>query len=341
MSDLSPSGDADHELRHALALLDVDDVLALCYRFRTRADRLRLYLDVLRRRSGQRAALAAALICFDLARQGHDLAQREFVALAETLRAFDARAAAAAELIAGSSYLEELWPACEEALTGLDPRLGVEATLATDVEPIELDLFGEEEIEDLESFIVADFDVAAMQRQYDQLVNRFFHHGPDTGLASEQHGFFAETRADVERVELFLRELHSLHDFVPQARSMLAIGELFLATHLRVRSFWGRPNPQRANLVGAGLRHFLHADASVFEAIAYLTDGDAEPEAWPKVALLLIDFISWSAREWRAALEEAPRFYAEEARQLLPVSALERRAAERVSGPRRLLSWRS
>lgn len=72
-------------LRQEIEHLDEEELLALCYSFHTSQERLKLYLDILRKRPGQRAQFASCLLCFDLARQGHEKCQQEFPLLAETL----------------------------------------------------------------------------------------------------------------------------------------------------------------------------------------------------------------------------------------------------------------
>lgn len=318
------------ELRKSLAVLAVDDVLALCYRFRTDPKRLRLYLDALRKRGGQRAALAASLVCFDLASRGNQTAQREFETLAETLRDFESRHAAASELIASNDYLTVLWPHCERALVSMDPRISPGSALVIDEsEAIEIDLFGDDDLEELEDFEVIDsVDIEALHRQYTELCDRFFDRNPDPISPLGSRGFYADTRRDVERVEQFLLELDSLRFYVPAARSMLAMGQLFLAAHLRSKNFWGRANPRKKELVAAGLLNFLQLDQSVFFCAAHLTGRDAGDFAWDKVLQLLLDFFVWVSNHWTGLLGDAPQAYANLVREL-PRLSKDRRLGNR------------
>lgn len=322
--------DASTALRQELAGLPTEDVLALAYRFRTDAARLHFYLDVLRQLGGRKAALAAALVCFDLATQGQVTAQREFEALAATLRDMEPRADMVAQLVANSPYLGELWPRCQAALRGMDPRTSAADALAVDESDIvELDLFSQDELLDFEDLIVESFDVDAMSARYRDLIDGFFEVVPDRRSPEGSRGFFARTSEDIARVEVFLRELDSLREYVPSARGMLALGELFLTTHLRTRSFWGKPNPRRAELARLGLRHFVEGGESMFTAAAYLLGRDAEDQAWEKILQLLLDFFRWRAVEGPPDLFGAIDTYATTARQLPSLRFGERRFGAR------------
>jgi len=317
--------DPSQELRAALADLAVEDVLALCYRFRTDLGRLRLYLDVLRQRPGQRAALAAALICFDLAQQGHTTAQTEFEALAVTLRQFDRAEQAASELIAGSPYLVEMWPRCKYALREIDPRLAGDEALARAAEAIEVDLFDEAELDDFDSLIVEEIDPFALAARYQRTVDEFFATYVEPLPPLGSRGLFARTRGDLDRLEAFVRELDSVRDYVPAACAMLALVKLFIGSHLRAKTFWGKPNLRKQELLASGLRHFATCDEHVFVTAAYFTGRDADTHAWAKVAQVVLDFIRWVQHDWHGALDTAPFAYVALGRELPPVDGSDRR----------------
>jgi hypothetical protein len=322
--------DASTALRQELSGLPTEDVLALCYRFRTHGERLRFYLDVLRHLGGRKAALAATLVCFDLASQGQQTAQREFEALAATLRDVELNPDMVRQLVQGSPYLEELWPRCQAALRGMDPRTSASDALAVhDADIVELELFSADELGDFEDLIVESVDAEAMSRRYLDLLDRFFETVPDRRQQPGTRGFFARTSADVERVEDFLRELDSLREYVPAARGMLALGELFLASHLRVRSFWGKPNPRRAELVELGLRHFVEADESIFPSAGFFGGHDAEDQAWEKVQQLLLDYFGWRVQQGPRELCASIQAYAAEAKVLPSLRFGERRFGAR------------
>jgi len=115
---------AEEQLRREASGLAVDDILALCYALhqRPQPSRLRLYLDVLRRRGGDRAQFACALICFDLARQGDAAAERDFGFLADTMRALAQNGDLVGQLVGGDAYLGYVWDLCRAQLDALDPR---------------------------------------------------------------------------------------------------------------------------------------------------------------------------------------------------------------------------
>ena len=333
MQPFDPAHDADLSLRESLRALQIEDILALAYHFQSQPNRLALYLDVLRQKSGHKAALAASLICYDLASQGSQSAQREFEALAETLRVFSQREQFAQDLIGDNPYLQALWPKCAQAIQGMDARVDAADVLASEVlsvesdDIIEFDIFDDADILELEDVLVEEVDVAALQKHYLKLVDDFFNNHPDSD--GRAYGFFARSRNELERVQTFIRELDSLRDFVPAALSMLALSELFLAAHLRVRTFWGRPNPHRAEKTELGLRHFLHADLSLAQAAAYFVPRNAEALAWAKVSQLLLDFFAWSARHPATAPGEQARNYALRARPMPQILAQDRRLSER------------
>jgi hypothetical protein len=327
---LAELSDPTHELRTALAGLVVEDVLALCYRFRTDRGRLRLYLDALRQRPGERAALAAALICFDLAQQGHTTAQLEFEALAVTLRQIDRTEQAAAELIAGSPYLTEMWPRCRFALRSIDPRLAGDEALASAAEAIEINLFDEAELDDFDSLIVEEIDPYAMAARYQRTVDEFFATYVEPLPPLGSRGLFARTRADLDRLETFVRELDSMREYVPAANAMLALVKLFIGTHLRAKTFWGKPNLRKQELLASGLRHFATCGEHVFQTAAYFTGRDADTLAWAKVAQLLLDYLRWLKYQWRGLLDAAPYAYAALGRELPPIDGSDRRERREI-----------
>lgn len=118
-------GLAREALVAGLEALDTPEVLALCQRFSRQTERLALYLEVLRRRTGSRAQLAAALVCFDLARQGAPAAQRELTALLPTLRELARDVRLVGTLLGEDPYLVRLWDDVVETLVQADPREGL------------------------------------------------------------------------------------------------------------------------------------------------------------------------------------------------------------------------
>src|SRR5690606_10654000 len=81
-----------------------------------------LYLDILRRRGGERAQFACCLLCFDLARQGDATSQREFVYLADTMRQLAQNTELVDALTLHDPYLTYVWELCQAQLEEMDPR---------------------------------------------------------------------------------------------------------------------------------------------------------------------------------------------------------------------------
>ena len=320
----------EEDLRQALLQLPVDEILALAYRFRHSTRRLRLYLEVCRTKSTMKAALAASMICFDLARQGSEAAQREFEALSVTLKDFDLRSKAAAELIEGSDYLGDLWPDCERAIAAMDPRTSAAESLeVNDSDIVELDILDDEDLQGFDEILVDTPDNEALRRRFEKALDDFFGTGPDR-QRGEKRGFFAVGRSEIERLETFIRELDSVNGFIPDVTGLQALAELFLATHLRSRTFWGKPNKKRIELTRAGLRHFAQANATIFRAAAFFDGFDSESHAWMKILQLLLDFFKWRRQHADSLpMRQAIDAYADLAVQLPPLSFDDRRTGER------------
>ncbi|RYF29896.1 MAG: hypothetical protein EOO38_32940, partial [Cytophagaceae bacterium] len=170
--------DSEQQLRREVAGLADDDILALCYTFVGRSDRLRLYLDVLRGRGGERAQFAACLICYDLARQGDAGLQQEFVLLAQTMVNLGQKPAFVASLIGDDPYLKFIWELCQAALEATtQPTAGV-APAAVDVLPQLADSLPEmPTLALLHDSDFDDFDLGAdsrtLWRRFDEAVEKF------------------------------------------------------------------------------------------------------------------------------------------------------------------------
>ena len=108
-------------LRQSLEGLETSDLLALGARFTRDTERLVLYLEVLRGRPGPKAQLAACLICFDLARQGHSTAQQDFLGLIPTFRALAEDPVLVEDLLGGDTHLRKLWEDSQKAIASDDP----------------------------------------------------------------------------------------------------------------------------------------------------------------------------------------------------------------------------
>ena len=182
----------EEQLLREVSGLAVDEVLALCYTFNHKAERLRLYLDALRRRGGLRTQFAACLICFDLARKGDQTAQTEFNLLAETIRHLDL--SHVDSLVDGDPYLEFVWELLKAQLEEMDDRVEAEPPISIADEDIaEVDLLSDENWDDLFEDFDANASTPALRQEYAESIERFFrgHHGsprvrPRIGLSAKK-----------------------------------------------------------------------------------------------------------------------------------------------------------
>lgn len=286
------------QLLAQLRTLETGDVLALCLRFHRSPERLALYLAVLRSRTGSRAQFSACLVCFDLARQGNETAQREFEALKATIRGLGEDQRLVRELLSGDRYLVPLWNECKEALSQDDPREQPQ-TFEEDVELVgEVDLFSEEEIPiDLE-LDPADEKRAEQLAEFSRVLLIHLGHEPSLGIFRRGYGFATQTSTDLDRYERFMQSVTSRSAFLPTARGLNCLGHLYLATHLRRRTLFGRPNRRRVSALRAGLAALpgnieaLSAAGAVFEF-----EGDEVAEGFQKVLELMLDFLSFCSEE--------------------------------------------
>jgi hypothetical protein len=324
------------QLLAELRALDTPDLLALCLRFRRSPERLGLYLTLFRSRPGARAQFAASLVCFDLARQGNPVAQRELAVLAPTMAVIAADEQLVKSLVSGDRYLEELWEACREALASDDPRQlwcepGLEATELV----AELDLLEDEDLD-----ISIDFEppaepspavdqederTARQRQQFAEALMRHLGHEPEKGLFDYGYGFTTARGADVERLESFVRSLDA-YDAVAPARGMVSLGRLFLGAHLRRLTFFGRPNPRRQAMVRDGLAMLPDLEAAASAAAIFEFEGPRVHESFEKVIELMLDYLSFCAAERLdpRARRSAER-YAASNRQPTPLSCAKRR----------------
>ena len=283
----------EERLREEVATLGVDDLLALCYAFQHKPERLRLYLDVLRKRGGERAQFACCLICYDLARQGDATFQKEFAYLADTVRSLAKNQELVSTLVANDKYLTFLWEMCEAQLEEADPRFAVEPTAEPGAaDAIKVDLLSDADFE-------ADFGIQVDQqtlvRQFDEAVEAFL--GGEVGMPiyDPEAGFRLRHDADVQRVEKFLQQLDSLREMVPVAQGYRALTLLFYGTHMRSKGFFGGINQRKQVLLREGLSQFLSSGPFMWEILGVLGPLHAAPEVWEKVSDVLADYAQWCA----------------------------------------------
>lgn len=286
--------------------LGVDDILALCYSFQhtgasdRSSDRLRLYVDVLRRRGGQRAQFASCLICFDLARQGDPSFQAEFALLADTMRSLAEDAQLVGSLVGEDPYLSFVWELCEAQLDEMDPRLNGDAFFEqtpsgiTDLGEVEeivtFDLLSDDDF-------VEDFDItienAAMWREFDEAVERFLGGTVGVPVYDPEAGFRLHNSRDIERIERFIQTLDSLREFVPLARGFRALALLFYGTHLRSKSLFGTLNQRKQALLRAGLDEYMESAEEVWKVAGVFNQLHAAPDAWYRIVDVVADYVAW------------------------------------------------
>lgn len=307
-STRSPSAEAVATLKDAASALDVEDVLALCYAFRADAVRLFVYLDVLRGKGGRKAQAAACLVCFDLARRGEPRFEAEFLALVPVMHGFVGEGGggqrAMEHLIGDSPYLKQLWSELEVLLQGRDPRWdhgSADEVVDLDAGLLEIELLDAEDLLDidLEELEVVSANEERLRERWQEELDRFY--GVDRGIramsqvggiALSVHGFFAESKGDLARVEELLAQARSFADGVEEAAEMLPLIELFLASHTRAKNLFGRRSRARDGVLQAALEHFTALSRPPTNG-AWLAPPTSVPASWEKVAEILLDYIAW------------------------------------------------
>ncbi|MBN1962276.1 MAG: hypothetical protein JW841_15175 [Deltaproteobacteria bacterium] len=294
---------AEEQLRREISGLAVDDILALCYALQQRKqhlNRLRLYLDILRQRSGERAQFASSLICFDLARQGDISAQRDFTFLTDTLRITAKNTELVNQLTQGDPYLSYIWDLCRTQLDELDERFSDSIDDNAENEPVRtLSLLSDvdftEELPDL------DIDDATMRQRFERALETFLGGVPGYPIFDSESGFRMRTGHDIERIENFLHELESLRDFVKNARGYRALVLLFYGTHMRSRNLFGVINARKQELLRAGLIEFTQSGHLVADIAGVLTPLHADPSVWIKLTDIIQDYIGYCINDPEAA----------------------------------------
>ena len=281
--------------------LAVEEILALCYSFGHSAERLSLYLDVLRKRGGQRAQFASCLICFDLARQGDTSAGREFSILADTVRTLAQQSDMVQGLLGEDPYLSFVWELLENYLEELDPRFAADSISIDVTEEVEevasFDLLSDEDFDD--EIMELDFrvDEPQMLAEFNEAVSRFLGSIPGVPMYDPEAGFRLRNRHDTDRTERFLKELSSLREFVPLARGFRALTMLFYGSHQRSKGLFGNVNKRKQSLLREGLAEFVSSGPEMIQAAGAISALHADPSAWGKIAEAILDFLAWSHRE--------------------------------------------
>jgi hypothetical protein len=285
-------------LRQSLEALETSDLLALGARFSRDTERLVLYLEVLRGRSGPKAQLAACLICFDLARQGYQTAQQDFFHLIPTFRALANDPALVDDLLGGDAHLRELWRDSQKAIADDDPREAGEGLTADAPLAGEIDLVSDLDIDiDLGAYIDASRKTEHA-KAFAKVVARKLGYDLENGILPTTSGLAMDGAKDVEEVEEFLREASLFSQTVTLARGLASLGNLFLAVHLRKQRLFGRPNRRRQEALRAGLLNLPADDPQplVEAAALFEEEGAAVVSRFQKVSELLLDYLGYCAR---------------------------------------------
>ncbi len=297
----------EQALRDAMVSLADDEILALCYAFKSNHARLRLYADMLRRRGGGRAQFASCLICYDLARQGDLGFQREFELLAPTMRSLAAQPTFVDTLLGTDAYLMFIWDLCRAALEALEEggataqEVHAQAqALDTASRPLaELVLLEDKDLDD--DFGLATDDVT-LRRRFDDAVHEFLGGVANAPMYERGAGFRLDSGRDVQRIETFLARLGSLRDVIPQARGYRALVLLFYGTQLRSRTLFGGVNQRKQQLLRDGLSEFMHAGMYMWRIVGVLGPLHCAPGVWDKIVEVLVDFVVFSRHDPDAAM---------------------------------------
>lgn len=285
-------------LRQSLEALETSDLLALGARFTRDTERLILYLEVLRGRPGPKAQLAACLICFDLARQGHTSSQRDFLNLIPTFRALADDPLLVQDLLGGDPHLEHLWKDSQAALADDDPREGGDGLEAHTPLAGEIDLVSDLDIDiDLGDYIDTSRKTEHA-KAFARVVARKLGYDLENGILPTTSGMTMDGAKEIEEVEEFLREASLFSQSVSLARGLCSLGNLFLATHLRKQRLFGRPNRRRQECLRAGLLNLPADDPLplVKAAALFEEEGAGVVSRFQKVSELLLDYLAYCAR---------------------------------------------
>jgi len=292
-----PSPAAIVALREAAAALDVIDVVDLCYAMHADELRVSIYLESLRGRGGEAAQVAACLLCFDLARRGDERRMTEVSFLLPAIDELiqrDARGekTVVRELTSTSDSARALWDELVAQARQRDLRAEADvADIAVDVDiaDVEVDLFDENEFNEL-AITLEDIDLSF---DLDDEVLRAFDAGLNAVIPNQPALLFsAESAADLERLERLRAHCQSFQAKLPIAAELLAMTELFIATHTRAAGLFGRRNRRRDRTLTEGIATLLALPEPPAEAIAWFEAGDlpgSDDLAWPKMCEVLLE----------------------------------------------------
>ncbi len=304
MSENSPGDEIlspEELLRREVSGLEVDEVLALCYTFATKPQRLRLYLDILRRQGGVRAQFACCLVCFDLARQGDVAAESEFNLLVDTVRVLSEDQQMVQNLVGDDDYLSFIWELLEAQLEEMDDRFDASTESITQEKAatedlFEIDLFSDDDFGEMDLDDALSIDEDRLRGELQSVVSDFLGVDAHSPVYTLDMGFRLGSRRDTHRVENFLQSLDSLREPVPESRGYRALALLFYGTHMRSKTLFGGVNEAKQQTIAEGLREFLQSGDQLTDIVGILSYLHADEHVWSKISEVLMDYLLWMAR---------------------------------------------
>jgi hypothetical protein len=318
-----PSEAARAQLRDEAAALDVEDLVDVCCA--VRHDRLRtgVYLEALRKKSGEKAQLGACLLCFDLAKHGDERAHHELHLLFPVIDGLldaDPRGIVAA-LTAQSDAVLELWTELATVAVTRDRRA---PALVPDFDngPVEVALFDDSDFDELAGLFdqqgialdvgvdggvalaeidldAEDVDVFAADvfAASDRVAALAFDRALDALWRPGQPLFVADSAEHLERLEQVQAQARSFSAQVPLAGETQALAALFVASHTRALGLFSRRNKVRDAQLSEALTTFVHlAEPPAAMAAWFIDGGDipgCAPFSWDKMAEVLLDFCAF------------------------------------------------
>jgi len=297
-----PSAEAIAALREAAAALDVED---LCYATDPDELRVNIYLEALRGRAGEKAQVAACVLCFDLARRGDERRAQELQLLLPTLDVLIARddvgeAPSVRALTGQGEIIESLWRDLVSHARQRDRRADADA-IEIDIDDVggfvEVDLFDEGEFAELaaglaEIELTLDLDDEVLAA-FDEGLNKLIPPLPS-------NLFSAATADDLERLDRIKELCQSFAGRLPIAAELLALTQLFVATHTRSHGLFLRRNKKRDRALADGLTALLALPQPPAEGIGWFIGGDlpgSDADAWPRIAEVLLELIRFTGRD--------------------------------------------
>lgn len=290
----APSEEARARLREEAAALDVEDIVDLCCSAKQHDSlRVSIYLEALRKKSGEKAQLGACLLCFDLARNGderRDVEVQLLLPVVEELGKTDPRGLVKSLTDKGAA-VAALWSDLLLLAQRRDLRTtSLVPSLDDDDVAIDVDLFGDDDFVDLDKALEGVLDATFVDAEAQDAFDLAFDQQWPPGSLM----FSAESGADLDRLEKVQETARSWSANVPMAAELQALNALFVATHTRALGLFGRRNKKRDAALREALLAFVNLPSPPSSTAAWFIPGGdvpgAVPYAWDKMAELLLDF---------------------------------------------------